>query len=63
MANPKKWNHLLYAAENVLWKLSHNHEDKDFSTTGKTHPALIDRNDAVIRILKEAVEALARTTD
>lgn len=41
---------LLEAAKAVVWKLSHNHDTPDYQG-----PARIDRNDAVIRDLVEAI--------
>lgn len=53
---PHNVERLIFAAQNVLWKTGFNHADKDdFS---KSHPALIDRNDATVRLLRLAVDAI-----
>ena len=46
-------NALLIAAKQVIWKLNHN-----FITPDYTGPARITRQDATIRLLVAAVEAI-----
>jgi cob(I)alamin adenosyltransferase len=41
---------LLFAAQNILWKLGHN-----FSLPDYKGPARIDRKDATVRMLEDAV--------
>ena len=52
----KNDNDLLFAAKNVLWKLSHNHDLPDYKG-----PARIDRKDATIRMLQEVVDEYENT--
>lgn len=49
---PTAYQRLRRAAENVLWKLSHNEKSRDYEGPGR-----ITRNDVTVRELRAAVEA------
>jgi len=44
---------LVEAARQVIWKLSHNHDTDEYKG-----PARIDRRDATVRMLADALQAL-----
>lgn len=46
---------LLEVCKQLVWKLSHNHEDTDYNTTKKTHPATIYRTDIVCKMAENAI--------
>lgn len=50
---------ILHAADNVIWKLSHNMQTRD----GSIVPSTITRQDATARILRQATARLKETID
>lgn len=50
---------LLAAAKQVVWKLSHNFNVAQVgNVSGYTGPALIDRKDATVKMLVDAINAM-----